>query len=281
MVFRNSALPCLLGGAALAAVAASAASAAEDTGWSAPDFSTSVVSWEGPNGREFLPVDGSPPAVTTDPAHPYINNAISRVTGEQPTFHISDLTNPNLMQWAKDIMQQDNEEVLAGKIAYMPSMACKHWGIPAVMQSGGPFLFYQTRDEVLIVEEGERLMRHIYLNVPHSENPKPSYYGESVGHYEGDTLVVDTIGFNTETYIDFFRTPHTERMHVTERWRLIDDGEGIEVLFTVDDPGTFYKPWQVMRRLERSDTILGENICRENNFRVFDYGIPIDETPDF
>ena len=259
----------------------SSAYAAEPAFWSAPDFSTSIISWQGPNGLEFLPVPGSPPAVTAHPDHPYINNAVYRRTGQQPTFHISDLSNPNLMQWAKDIMHADNEEVLAGKIAYMPGQSCRPWGVPAVLQSGGPFIFYQTPEEVIIVEEGERLARHIYLNVAHSENPKPSYYGESVGHYEGDTLVVDTIGFNTATFVDFFRTPHTERMHVTERWRLIDGGAGIEVLITVDDPGTFYRPWQVMRRLARSDEPLGENICRENNFRVFDYGISIDETPDF
>lgn len=258
-----------------------AASAAEQAAWSAPDFSASTVSWAGRNGQEFLPVPGSPPAITAHPDHPYVNNAISRVTGEQPTFHISDLTNPNLMQWAKDYMHRDNEEVLAGKIAYMPGQACRHWGTPAVWQSGGPFVIYQTRDEVMIVEEAERLMRRIYLNVPHSENPKPSYYGESVGHYEGDTLVVDTIGFNTETYVDFFRTPHTEKLHVTERWRLIDNGEGLEILITVADPGTYYAPWQVMRRLTRSDEPLGENICREGNFMLFNYGIPIDETPDF
>jgi hypothetical protein len=56
----------------------------------------------------------------------------------------------------------------------------------------------------------DQQMRHVYLNVPHSANPKPSWYGESVGHYEGDTLVVDTIGQNTRTFIDNFRTPHSE-----------------------------------------------------------------------
>ena len=271
----------LLGGAAILVASTLVAGSAEQTTWSAPDFSTSTVSWQGSNGTEFLPVPGSPPAVGRHPDHPRITNAISRRTGQQPTSHISDLSNPNLMQWAKDIMQVDNEEILAGKIAYMPSQSCKPWGIPAVMQSGGPFIIYQTRSEVIVVEESERLMRHIYLNVPHSENPKPSYYGESVGHYEGDTLVIDTIGFNAKTFVDFFRTPHTEQMHVMERWRLIDNGEQLEILFTVADPGTFYQPWQVMRRLGRSDSPLGENICREGSFQIIDYGVPIDETPDF
>ncbi len=271
----------LVGSAALLAMAAFVACTAEQPAWSPPDFSPIGMGWEGANGLEFIAVPGSPPAVTAHPDHPYINNAIYRRTGQQPTFHIADLTNPNLKQWAKDIMQKDNDEVLAGKIAYMPGQSCKHWGVPAVMQSGGPFFILQTPTEVLIIEEGERLARHIYLNVPHSANPKPSWYGESVGHYEGDTLVVDTIGITTETFVDFFRTPHTEKLHVVERWRLIDDGKQIEVHMTIDDPDTYYQPWQAIRRLERTVTELGENICREGNFRLFDYGIPIDETPDF
>ena len=69
-------------------------------------------------------------------------------------------------------------------------------------------------------------LRRIYLNVPHSSNPQPSWYGESVGHYEnGDTLVVDTIGMNDKTYVDNYRTPHTDKLHVVERFTLARDGQ--------------------------------------------------------
>ena len=68
-------------------------------------------------------------------------------------------------------------------------------------------------------------MRHIYLNVPHSENPKPSWYGKSVGHYEGDALVIDTVGFNDKTFIDNFRTPHSDKLHAIERLRLVEGGK--------------------------------------------------------
>ncbi len=273
------------GGAVLLATVASATfvptkSAAQNAA-PIPDFSSNGMSWGGANGREFLPVPGSPPAITFDPENPYINNAINRQTGQQQTYHISDLTNSNLMQWAKDLMKVDNDEVLAGKIAYMPAQSCKPWGTPAVMQSGGPFIIIQSPSEVVIIEEGERLARHIYLNVPHSANPKPSWYGESVGHYEGGALVIDTIGINDETFVDFFRTPHTEQLHVMERWQLSADGTELDILITVDDPGTYFEPWQGRRHLERGEEELGENICREGNFILFDYGIPIDETPDF
>ncbi len=274
-----------ISGACLLAIAASIAvvptQTIAQTTASIPDLSSNGMSWGGANGREFLVVPGSPPAVTFDPEHPYINNAINRQTGQQPTYHISDLSNPNLMQWAKDFMKVDNDEVLAGKIAYMPGQSCKPWGTPAVLQSGGPFIIIQSPTEVVIIEEGERLARHIYLNVPHSANPKPSWYGESIGHYEDNALVIDTIGINNETYVDFFRTPHTEQLHVMERWQLSDDGTELDILITVHDPGTYYEPWQVMRHLERDEEELGENICREGNFILFDYGIPIDETPDF
>jgi hypothetical protein len=89
--------------------------------------------------------------------------------------------------------------------------------------------------------------------VPHSANPKPSWYGESVGHYEGDTLVVDTIGQNTKTFLDVYRTPHSEKLHVVERWRTIDGGNGLELKITVDDPDAFYQPWSAIVRDQRGE----------------------------
>ena len=79
------------------------------------------------------------------------------------------------------------------------------------------------------------------MNVPHSGDPKPSWYGDSVGHYEGgDTLVIDTIGLNNKTFLDNYRTPHTEKLHVVERWKLLDS-KTLELLFTVGDPDAFVK----------------------------------------
>ena len=73
--------------------------------------------------------------------------------------------------------------------------------------------------------------RHIWMDVPHSANPKPSWYGESVGRYEGNTLVVDTIGFNDKTFVNSYRTPHSDKLHVVERFSLIDGGNTLEVEF--------------------------------------------------
>jgi hypothetical protein len=217
--------------------------------------------------------------MTSDPAHPFVPNG----RGIQPTFRIADLSTPNLKQWAKDIMKKDNDEVLAGKIAYTPGSSCKPAGIPAFLLAGGPFYFVQSPKEVVIIMQGDHQVRHVYMGVPHSANAKPSWYGESVGRYEGDTLVIDTMGQSTKTFVDNYRTPHTEKLHVVERWRMIDDGKGIEVHVTVDDPDTYNQPWQATRQFRRVQGTLQESACAESNlnFNLFDYHIPVAEKPDF
>jgi hypothetical protein len=119
------------------------------------------------------------------------------------------------------------------------------------------------------------------MDVPHSENPKPSWYGESVGHYEGDTLVVDTVGQNVKSFVDVYRTPHTDKLHVVERWRIVDDGKMMEATFTVDDLDAFHEPWSGMRRYRRAQREITENVCAENNQHLFDYHIPTASKPDF
>jgi hypothetical protein len=93
--------------------------------------------------------------------------------------------------------------------------------------------------------------------------------------------VIDTIGFNTKTYVDNYRTPHTEKLHVVERWRMIDGGKAMEATFTVEDPEAFFEPWSAMRRFRRATQQFGEDICAENNQHLFDYKIPIASKPDF
>jgi hypothetical protein len=117
------------------------------------------------------------------------------------------------------------------------------------------------------------------MNVPHSRNAKPTWYGESVGHYEGDTLVVDTIGQNTKTFVDNYRTPHTDKLHVVERFRMINGGKAMEVLIHVEDRGAFTMPWNAVQRFARfegaprNDGRLVETICAESaSLGQFDFG---------
>jgi hypothetical protein len=102
-----------------------------------------------------------------------------------------------------------------------------------------------------MIYSGNQEVRRVYLDVPHTANPKPSWYGESVGYYEGDALVIDTIGQNDKTFIDNYRTPHTEKIHVVERWRLIDGGKMLEVNVRIEDPDTFKEPWSAIQRYRR------------------------------
>jgi hypothetical protein len=269
----------LLAGAALTALALSSpvAQVSAQQKASPPDFSSNQVRWITANGGEFVAVPGSPAPLRQDPAHPFVGNG----QGKQPTYRIADLSNPNLKQWVKDTMKKDNDEVLAGKIAFTARQSCKPAGVPNYMLFGGPFYFVQTPKEVLILFEGDQQVRRVYLDVPHSKNPKPSWYGESVGHYDGDTLVIDTVGLNAKTVVDNYRTPHTEKLHVTERWRMVDEGKNIEVAMTIEDPDTYNQPWQAVRRFRREQGTLTEEVCAENNQHLFDYGIPEAKKADF
>lgn len=242
-----------------------------------PDFSSNNVGWIAIN-RDFVAVPGSPAPVGNDVAHPYVLNGIP---GQQPTYRVADLSNKNLRPWAKERMKKANDVVLAGGIGYTARSSCRPAGVPGFMMFVvEPIYFVQSPKEVLMIFQGDMQVRRIHLDVPHSEAPKPSWYGESVGHYEGDTLVIDTIGLNDRTTIDNFRTPHTEKLHVVERWRLIDGGKQLEVAIAIDDPDTFYQPWSAIQRYRRIQQPMPEEICAENNVQ-FDYNIPIAEKPDF
>ena len=250
-----------------------------------PDFSSSQFGWVrvGQGGPDFDAVPGQVPPVANDPGHPFVNNGGAR----QPTYRIADLNNPNLKPWVKEHMKKDNDEVLAGKIAFSARQSCLPAGVPGFMAYGGPtpLYFVQTPKEVWLLFSGDHQVRRVYMDVPHSENPKPSWYGESVGHYEGDTLVVDTIAQNTKTVVDPYRTPHTDQLHVVERWKIAVDGNTVEVSVYVEDPGAFTTPWTAVQRWRRIENapILPVQ-CNENNSDFFNQGlVPLPEAtkPDF
>jgi hypothetical protein len=270
-------LPLLL----LAGLAAGPAAQQAMAASAPPDFTpTAETAWVGIGIGAFAPVPGWPSPVGQDPAHRYVPNG---TRGQQPTQRISDIGNPNLRQWAKDVMKKDNDEVLAGKFAFTARSSCVPGGVPGFdVLLGGALSILQSPGKVTMIFDSNAETRHIRLNAAHAADPKPSWYGDSVGHYEGDTLVIDTIGLNDKTFLDNYRTPHTEKLHVTERWRLIENGTKIEVLITIDDPDTFNEPFKELRQYERTSREFMENICSENNSaNLFDYGTPTAEKPDF
>ncbi|HLK83910.1 MAG TPA: hypothetical protein VKT99_20800 [Xanthobacteraceae bacterium] len=255
---------------------------AGEPGGSMPDFSSNDAAWVLAN-LDYIAVPGGPSPTRNDPAHPYVTNNVFRATGAQPSFRVADLANPNIKPWAKEIMKRENDKVLAGGIPYGARQSCMPAGVPAFMAFAvvEPIHFMQTPKQVTMIFSGDAQVRRVYLDVPHSANPRPSWYGESVGHYEGDTLVVDTIGMNDKTYLDNFRTPHTEKLHVVERYRLVDEGKTLQVTFRVEDPDTFYEPWSAINNFKRVQMPMHEEACAENNQHLFDYHMPVASKADF
>jgi hypothetical protein len=293
----------IIGGALWAAGAFLPAVAADAPATGAPsnlDLSAPGVAWAGfvqpkePNYRIARlfndygdPATGLGP-VTDDPVHPYVNNEVAREMKLQPTYRVADLDNAaarNLMPWVRQALGRQNELALRGRNGESREARCWETGVPAFHLNPGLMHIIQTPKEVVLFLTGR--LRHIWLNVPHSANPEPSWYGESVGHYEGDTLLVDTIGFNDQTFVDSYRTPHSDKLHVVERFRLIDGGNTLEVAFTVEDPGAFYQPWAGTRnrhRVVNPNAGLPEFDCAAANDDYYNIGlepVPTAEKPSF
>jgi hypothetical protein len=247
-----------------------------------PDSTTAWITGR-LTGDDFLPPPSGPGPVNSDKAHPYIPNGL----GAQPTYRVADLTNPILLPWAAEQMRKANEEVLAGKVPFVARERCWPAGVPGFLVAARivPLYFIQAPKELVMIIQNDALTRHIYMNVPHSAHPAPSWYGESVGRYEGDTLLVDTIGLNDKTFVDNYRTPHTTQLHAVERFRLIEGGKTLEVSVTVDDPGAFTTPWSAIQRYRRVQRApVEEQPCAENNSNYLNESVrPIPQAamPDF
>jgi hypothetical protein len=249
-----------------------------------PDSATGWL----PVGDDLLPPPSGPGPVTFDKRYPYVDNGAARRGRTQPTFRVADLTNPILQPWAIAEMRKANEEVLAGKVPFRPRESCYPGGVPGfvVYNLIYPNFFLQGARAVTIVNPGGPELRRVYLDVAHSAQVRPSWYGESVGRYEGgDTLLVDTVGLSTRTFVDNYRTPHTDALHVVERFKLGDGGKMLEDLITVEDPGAFTMPWSAVQRFRRvRQGPMPEAICAENNVNPFNFAmVPIPQTdrPDF
>ena len=198
---------------------------------------------------------------------------------------VGDPSDPLLKPWAAAVIKDkvyrqvvDGEEILPAHSLCWPS------GVPGVLRLREPVEFLQTPKEITMIYQRDHQVRRIYLDEPHSKNPPKTWYGESVGHYEGDTLVVDTIGMNDKTTVDWYGTPHTDAIHTVEHYRMIDDQKTMEVTFTVDDPATFTKPWTAIVHYRRGPAAIEEIICAENNKNAAtgkDYPIPVSDKTDF
>jgi hypothetical protein len=241
-----------------------------------------------------------------DPAYPFVNNSVVdapendfaksqdtkfvNLNGRQPTVRIANSKDPILKPWAAAAVQATNDEILQGKrqVPFLAQSRCWPGGVPGqLIYPFEPLYFIQQPNEVWMVWQRDHMVRRVYLTDKHSARLKSSWFGESIGHYEnGNTLVVDTVGLsaNKLSYIDNFRTPHTEKLHVVERFTISPDNNTLTAIARAEDPDAYNAPITMMRQWFKVSQAIAETVCAENNGDRFNqnlYPIPQAEKPDF
>jgi hypothetical protein len=247
-------------------------------------WQSNIEDWEDP------PAGAGHGPIRNDPAYPFRSNLEGNRAGTGATRRITNTKDPVLKPWAAARIQATNDEILQGvrDIPFTAQARCYPGGVPGqLLWPFEPVYFIQTPTEVWMMWQRDHLVRRIYLSGRHSEQVAPSWFGESIGHYEnGDTLVIDTIGLaaHPRSYIDNFRTPHSEKLHVVERFTIEPGGKFMSALVTVEDPETFNAPLTMKRRWFRFDGPMLETVCSENNIEFPNQNLvpqPEAKTPDF
>jgi hypothetical protein len=165
-----------------------------------------------------------------------------------------------LLPWAQAILKERQANLFRD----IPSSAC----LPddPTMATPLPYKIIQTPTLLVFLSEGEPHYRQVFLDGrDHPKDPDPTWMGHSVGRWDGDTLVVDSVGFNDKSWVTMNGLPHTDQMHVIERFRRADLARMTHDI-TIVDPGTFTKPveWHAVWELAPREEIM-ESICTENN----------------
>ena len=227
---------------------------------------------------------------------------------------VGDYKNPILQPWAAEVVKKHGELSLKGVVYGNPSNQCWPMPVPFIYKQ---FMvqFIQRPDQVQIIYTAPSTdIRHVRLNDRHPEPLTPSWYGDSVGHYEGDTLVVDTVGVKVDrpyAMLDLFGTPYTKSLHIVERYRLRDyddvkdaiernkkenwlmngdifskhRGKFLQLHITIEDEGVFTTPWTSTITYVPGPDVLGEVVCADNVRQYYydrkDTDVPRAEKPDF
>jgi hypothetical protein len=231
---------------------------------------------------------------------------------------VGDYTNPILKPEAADIVKKFGDMSLAGVGYPTPSNQCWPGGVPYLFWNIEMEMF-QRPQEITILYLIDHLVRHVRMNEPHPAHVTPSLAGNSVGHYEGDTLVIDTVGIKPGRFamVDMYGTPHSDALHVVERYRLLDydatktaaerdekdnlrlqdyrndvavavdpdyKGNGLQLEFTVEDEAVFTMPWKATITYRRAANEWREHVCTENLHEYYynkDVEVPTAEMADF
>jgi hypothetical protein len=213
------------------------------------------------DGREFR-IQLTSPHATPDGPTPRTPEGKPDLSGVWYAQRPVDPGTPQSLPWVDALVK----ERAANNSKDAPGAHCMTRGITA---AGAlfPYKIVQTRALlVMLFEDDIPSHRQIFLDGRgHPKDPNPNWMGHSIGRWEGDTLVVDTVGFNDRSWLDPQGHAHTEKMRVTERFRRPDYGH-LEIEFTIDDPGAYAKPWTIKRASDIDpDDDVGEYVCTENN----------------
>ncbi len=277
--------------ALLVGLAAPVADAAAPGGASAPDFSGI---WSHPWLPGFEALSSGPTAL--------VNLARTPKGTSIQTQLVGDYKNPILKPQAAEIVRKMGEQSRGHFGFHNPRNQCWPNGIPFVLSANGLQIF-DRGDHLTMIYRVDHQVRRVRMNASHPAKVTPSYYGDSVGHYDGDTLVIDTVGMKPGPFamIDWFGTPQTPALHVIERYRLVDydqakdgiqrafkdnvlpqfnnppsldlndHGKWLQLSFTVDDPTVFTAPWSATVTFGRAvaPDVKGasewpEDVCAEN-----------------
>ena len=225
---------------------------------------------------------------------------------------VGDYTNPILKPEAAAEVKKKGELSIAGVTYPSPANQCWPEPVPFIFKNFGMMMIQRSQEVMILYDEGPDV-RHVRMNQPHPAKMTPSWYGDSVGHYEGDTLVIDTVGTRTDRpfpMLDLYGTPYTKALHVVERYRLIDyeaaqeglqrdakenqrvpgdldpayRGKFLQVTFTVEDEGVFTMPWTATITYRPARDPWQETICAENTHEYYynkESDVPTAAKPDF
>jgi len=288
---------------------------------SVPDFSRV---WTHPGFPWFEPPASGPGPVTNKSRWPQLPITASGTLALPPLPPgvegvsdydqlVGDYTNPILQPWAAEVVKKFGEMSIAGITYPNPSNQCWPSPMPFIYKLG-TIQVMQQPDRVTILYGGyNNEVRRVRLNEPHPSPLKPSWYGDSVGHYEGDTLVIDTVGVKTDrkyAMIDLFGTPYSDKLHIVERYRLRDYDDVKDALernrkenwllngdvwtrhrgekflqlhVTIEDEGVFTTPWTSTLTYAPGDRV-AENACAENPNEYYnnrESDVPKAAKPDF
>ncbi|MDB5459902.1 MAG: hypothetical protein JWO72_1643 [Caulobacteraceae bacterium] len=173
------------------------------------------------------------------------------------------------LPWAQKIYDKNIEEEKKGHTFAGGPTFCLPHGMPQMMTAATyPVEIFQSARDFAFVHELQRNYRIIHLDRGHlpPDDITPNYMGDSVGRWEGDTMVVDTTGLSDKTTFDMLGAPHTDKLHIVERIRMLNKDQW-EDRITIDDPGTFSHPWEervTYRRAAPGDEVM-EYICLDGN----------------